>query len=404
MKSAVPERTSIWKRIGPAMSQPGAFPCNGSPAGEEPGVAVAKPVRCAGAARAPGAAMRVWRRKSPVLSPDRANPSNGVPADEVSDGSGAGAVLGQTARFSRDAAVTPGPEAAMEGGERRRRQRRRPRFCQPTASSSNVDPAPSASMSVAPPEAPILPVQSPPCIISWDDRMARAEEDLAHAVIVTVCGAEPLALAREVAEVLAIRLNVEAGSLVLRQASSSSYLLVLPDISLVERLMDQRLPPICSPAFTLLCKRWSRLAGASGRSLPWLVDLELQGIPAHVWETSIVEQFLNPLACIQQVHLETIALRDLSTFRCSAWCIDPAALPTTKELWVTEPPVTSMEAPSVKRLLSYPIGVKCSILLGPGAPPPPPPPAGDGDDGGDDSPARPRGGIVVPRRRLMPLR
>ena len=225
--------------------------------------------------------------------------------------------------------------------------------------------------------------------------MARAEEDLAHAVIVTVCAAEPLAPAREVAEVLAIRLGVEAGSLVLRQASNSSYLLVLPDIGLVERLVDQRLPPLCSPAFTLLCKRWSRLAGASGRTLPWLVDLELRGIPAHVWETSTVEQFLNPLASIQQVHPETLGLVNLASFRCSAWCMDPAALPPSKELWVVEPTVAAMEAPPVKRLLSYPIEIKCSILHGLGTPPPPPPPAQGGPppaggDGGDVSPAQRR--------------
>jgi hypothetical protein len=129
--------------------------------------------------------------------------------------------------------------------------------------------------------------------------VARAEEDLVHAVIVTICGTEPLAPASEVAEVLAARLGVEAGSLVLRQASSSSYLLVLPDFDLVERLLDQRQPPLCSPAFTLLCKRWSRLAGASRWVLPCLLDIELRGIPAHVWETSTVEQFLSPLACVQ---------------------------------------------------------------------------------------------------------
>lgn len=135
------------------------------------------------------------------------------------------------------------------------------------------------------------------------------------------------------------------------------------------------------------------MAGASGVSLPWLVDLELQGFPAHVWETSTVEQFLNPLACIQQVHPETVALSDLSTVRCSASCKDPAEIPTTKELWVTEPPVTSMEVPSEKRLLVYPINIKCSILFGPGAPPSPPPPARDDDQEGPSARRRRRSSL-----------
>ena len=46
--------------------------------------------------------------------------------------------------------------------------------------------------------------------------MARAQEDLTNAMIMTVCGVEPLAPASEVAEVLAARLGVEASSLVLR--------------------------------------------------------------------------------------------------------------------------------------------------------------------------------------------
>jgi len=117
--------------------------------------------------------------------------------------------------------------------------------------------------------------------------------------------------------------------------------------------------------------------------LPWLIDVELRGLPVYVWETSIVEQFLSPLAYIQQVHPDTVGLRDLVSFRCSAWCLDPSALPPTKELWVTEPPVAAMDGPSVKRLLSYPIETRFSVLLGPGAPPPPPPPSHAGSGGGE---------------------
>jgi hypothetical protein len=351
----LPERVSVWRRVGPVLTSPGAYPRDGFPAGEESG---AMAVRLAGGASAvrghQGAARRVWRPKSLVQL-------------MVHGVGGEGAVCS-----AADAAVMPETEAAFGDGQRRSRRRRRPRFRQPANSSTPADPGPSTSMSVAPPEAPAMPMPSLPCIINWDDRMARAEEDLANAVTVTVCGAEPLAPVYEVAEVLAARLGVEASSLVLRQASNSSYLLVLPDIGFVQRLLDHRQPPLRSPAFTLLCKRWSRLAGASGRMLPWLLDVELRGIPAHVWETSTVEKFLSPLACIQQVHPDTVGLRDLVSFKCSAWCLDPSALPPIKELWVSEPPVAAMDDLPVKRLLSYPVETRFSVLLEPGAPPPPP--------------------------------
>jgi len=89
------------------------------------------------------------------------------------------------------------------------------------------------------------------------------------------------------------------------------------------------------------------------------------------------------MACIQQVHPDTIGLRDLVSFRCSTWCLDTSALPPTKELWVTEPPVAAMDGPLVKRLLSYPVETRFSVLLRPGAPPPPPLPSHAGSGGGE---------------------
>ena len=58
----LPERISVWRRLGPVMSPPGASSRNGSPAGDESGVAAARLVGGACAVRGPGAAMRVWRR------------------------------------------------------------------------------------------------------------------------------------------------------------------------------------------------------------------------------------------------------------------------------------------------------------------------------------------------------
>lgn len=121
---------------------------DGSPAGEVSGAAAARPLR------APGAATKVWRRKSPC---------NSVPVSELS----AGEVVGseQAPNLAIDEAVAARPEAGMGDGERRKRRRRRPRFRQPAASSLAADPAASVSTLVAPPEAHVLPVQSPPCII-----------------------------------------------------------------------------------------------------------------------------------------------------------------------------------------------------------------------------------------------
>ena len=70
--------------------------------------------------------------------------------------------------------------------------------------------------------------------------MARAEEDLARAVMVNVISDDLLAVVEKVAAVIASRIDVDANSLVLHKAMSSSYLLVLPELALVDRLVGLR--------------------------------------------------------------------------------------------------------------------------------------------------------------------
>ena len=228
----------------------------------------------------------------------------------------------------------------------------------------------------------------PPCIIDWSDRVARAEEDLAHAVTMTVIDIAPLIPADAVVAVHATRMDVTAESLVLRRASPSSYLLMLPDVGAMDHLVGLQ-QPLCSSefSFSLLCKRWSRLAGAVGRVLPCLLDVEVCSIPAHVWETSTVEQLLCPHAWIDRVHADTLEMGDLSTFRCSAWCLDSSTIPLSRELWVAEPPTAIMEDPPVKRVLAYHVDIKTTVVI-----PPSPGPA----DGSDDSSTQRRRSILAP--------
>jgi len=230
-------------------------------------------------------------------------------------------------------------------------------------------------------------LRPPPCIVDWSNHVSRAVEDLAYAVVVSVIGDGPLAAVEEVAAVIASRIEVVASSLVLRHASSSSYLLVLPELAMVERLVGLQ-QPISSPGvnFRLLCKRWSRLSGGHGRVLPFLLDIELRGIPNHVWGASTVDRLLCPLAWVQQVHPDTLGLVDLSCFRCLAWSTDPSVLPSTRELWVVEPPTAPVEDPPVKRVLAYPVNIRYSVALHPRVPSPP----SHGGDVADDSTRRRR--------------
>jgi hypothetical protein len=168
---------------------------------------------------------------------------------------------------------------------------------------------------------------------------------------------------------------------------------MLPDVSSVNQLVSLQ-QPFRSSDFSLLCKKWSRLAGATGKAMPCKMDVEVKGIPVHVSETSTVEQLLNPYAWIDHVHEATSELSDLSSFRCSAWCFDSNKIPPSKELWVAEPPNTILESPPVKRFLAYPIKFKTSIISPSGeaatSPPPSPPPEDESDDSDDDPSTRQR--------------
>jgi hypothetical protein len=121
-----------------------------------------------------------------------------------------------------------------------------------------------------------------PCCLDWTNQMTRAEDDLANAVVVSVISDRPAVDPQEIAALIAPRLDVETASLVLRQVSPSSFLLVLPSQEMIPALTEQR-PLLRTTSFSIACKRWSRFSGSSGGLLPCLVDFQLQGIPVHAW-------------------------------------------------------------------------------------------------------------------------
>ena len=239
---------------------------------------------------------------------------------------------------------------------RKRRSRARP---------SGV-PAPSSSDRpgcMAATAASVTPVHHvPPCILGWSHQMTRAEDDLQYAVMVTVISDRSSVRVSEIAELLAPRLEMDASSLVLRRVSASNYILVLPDRDKVEELVG-RWATLRAGSFSVVCKKWSRLMESKGALLPVLINLEIRGIPIHAWETSTVDHLLNPFAWIHHVHPDTLNLKDVAVFRCSAWCLDPSAIPSSKELWIVEPPFAVEGDPAEKRVLVYTVNIAVSITL-----------------------------------------
>jgi hypothetical protein len=245
---------------------------------------------------------------------------------------------------------------------RRPRKRRRPtrRPGSPTSGNS-LEGDMRQDWDIIDPQAPTSAIS--PCIIGWSNKLSASEDDLRTAVVLTIIS-DLVIPPVEIAALLAPRLIINETSLVIRRISASSLLLILPDMAKADLLVI-RWPLIRTVSFSVICKRWARFLGASGVALPFLVDLEIGGIPVHAWETSTVEHILSPYAWIHQVHQETLALQDLSCFRCSAWCTDPSTIPASRDLWIVESVQVVEGNVGETMALSYPITISFSVAFRP---------------------------------------
>ncbi|KAF0920179.1 hypothetical protein E2562_033677 [Oryza meyeriana var. granulata] len=185
-----------------------------------------------GASRPAPPRVSVWRQIAPASESTGAPTPHPPPVDWVRQES-----LGQR----QEAGQNPGT------GRRRRRRRRRPRNCRPS------DRARPESAPADGPQRVVVPAEAPldPCIFCCTERFARAEADLSMAVVISIIGAA--AAVEEVAAVVASKMDVGDGSLVLRRASPTSFLLFLPDMAAGERAgsgsaRQRRRPRSPSPA------------------------------------------------------------------------------------------------------------------------------------------------------------
>jgi hypothetical protein len=208
----------------------------------------------------------------------------------------------------------------------------------------------------------------------------RAELELRHALIVNVVGQEGTGCATKVREVLASRFGLDADALRLRRAAPGSFLVLFPSEELAVRVISEG-SSLLVPPLRLHVKRWTRQAFASGGSvLSSLIDVELHGIPAHLWGLETAEVLLGPYCLIQGLHPVSIGGEDLSVIRLRAWCRSPVGLPEVLDLHAVEPAVLDENGVWIPRSLVFPVIVKIigsEGVLEEELPPPPPDPSDD---------------------------
>jgi hypothetical protein len=218
-----------------------------------------------------------------------------------------------------------------------------------------------------------------------------AEEELRGALLIHVVGRDVSSCAAEVSDALASRFHLEADALDLRRAAPSTFIAFLPSEELASRVYNEG-RPFSAPPLRLLIQRWSRHSMATGGdTLLSQVEIELRGIPAHLWRIEMAEHLLNEFCLIERLHQNTADNVKFFSFQLTAWCTRPESLPASLDLHVVEP-ITEVGEELIRTLV-YPITVSV-IRCGNssvGLPPPPPPPDNpDGDREHDRSKRRRR--------------
>ncbi|CAN6272551.1 unnamed protein product [Urochloa humidicola] len=264
----------------------------------------------------------IWRRKEASLSTVGRSDGIGSSANLVSPPTG---VAVASDPLLSAAGV---PDGVGDRGSGGRRRWRRVRWRREKGHGAE-GPAPPGGVGMGPEPLPTDgnsvgiagddAVTRPRRIIDRSARIARAEEELRCALSVMVIG-DPAAVSVDgLAAEFAQRYDLPIDSLVFHRLSPNDLLLVLPSEEDAARVYNDG-RPIQLPPITIHCRRWSRLKNATGVSLPQLIDVEVHGIPAHVWELETAEHLLDEWCCIKALHEDTVDRKDYSNFRLSTWC------------------------------------------------------------------------------------
>ncbi|XP_020399441.1 histone-lysine N-methyltransferase EZ2 isoform X4 [Zea mays] len=251
------------------------------------------------------------------------------------------------------------------GGGGHRRTRRGHRRRRPTGAAGVVDTSVPPEVLPQPPPEAVRAISLPPppfrrCFFKRSRRIAQAEDDLQSAIVISVVGMGRSGCAAEVSDALASRFDLEGNALDLRRVAPNTFIALLPNVEMADRWLSGG-QSLYVPPLRMHIKRWSRQFMANGGgTLPHRLDIELRGLPFHLWGLHTAEQLLDGHCLVHELHLDSVGGSDLSTFKLSVWCDNPEDLPSLLDLHVEEPSVLIGDDPSPPRTVVYPISILIS--------------------------------------------
>jgi hypothetical protein len=276
------------------------------------------------------------------------------------------------------------------GGHRHtRRGHRRRRASNAAGTDGRGDPSDGLPQ---PPLEDVRAISGPPSpprrFIKRTKRIAQAEDDLRRALLIFVVGLRCSGRTAEVSIALSLKFDLEDDALDLRLVAPNTFIALLPNVELADRMLSEG-QSFYAPPLQMHVRRWSRQFMASGgREMPFLLDIELRGLPVHLRDVHSAGQLLIGHCLVHELLPVPEEVFDLSSFCLRVWCDDPDNLPSSLDLHVEEP--TLDVGPSYPRTVTYPISI---LVSRPGSstevfPPPPPPPSPPPSDSQDEDRGR----------------
>ena len=99
------------------------------------------------------------------------------------------------------------------------------------------------------------------------------------------------------------RMELVQESLSMCRLGLASFLLILPSLEMADHAYDGGRIVNFSPTIKIHVRRWIRILNSYvAASLPFQVEIEVSGIPAHAWELAIVQALLNEWCWIADLH------------------------------------------------------------------------------------------------------
>lgn len=173
------------------------------------------------------------------------------------------------------------------------------------------------------------------CIIPKTAAIDEEESTLAWSLVVRVVGPRPRVPLSSVTTAICSRFSALDGSFSTHRYWPDDFLVVFRsregrDAVMAAEVMGGR-------GFTLHFAPWNKFRQAVGRSPPFRVHLELEGIPPHAWSVETAVAVIDSSCKVERLGSETASRADMGRFRVFAWTVDPCLVPREKVLEIAEP-------------------------------------------------------------------